>query len=226
METREQLITQHADSAKRIASRMARRCPSWIAREDLIAAGMIGLIEAADRYDATREEPFLAFAEHRIRGAVLDELRRGDMMPRRHRQMARKVVAVVRRLEAETGDASDDKVASALGVSVEIYRDRLAGLLHVDVESLDGTGAMEVVDLSPTVDTIADQRRTLDRVRAALELLPKRDVQLLALYYLEELTYQQIGAIHNISPSRVCQLVGRALGRIRDTLGLDRRLAA
>ena len=70
---------------------MARRCPDWIAREDIVAAGMLGLIEAADRYDSSRQEPFLAFAEHRIRGAVLDELRRGDIMPRRVRQLARKI---------------------------------------------------------------------------------------------------------------------------------------
>jgi RNA polymerase sigma factor for flagellar operon FliA len=70
---------------------MARRCPDWVAREDLVAAGMLGLTEAAERYDESRTEPFLAFAEHRIRGAMLDELRRGDMLPRRVRQVARKI---------------------------------------------------------------------------------------------------------------------------------------
>ena len=88
---RDRLISEHIEIAKRISMRMARRCPDWIAREDLIAAGMLGLTEAAERYDATRNEPFLAFAEKRIRGAVLDELRRGDIMPRRARQMARKI---------------------------------------------------------------------------------------------------------------------------------------
>src|SRR3569833_951041 len=74
---------------------MARRCPDWIAREDIVAAGMLGLIEAADRYDSSRQEPFLAFAEHRLRGAVLDELRRGDILPRRVRQHARPIASAI-----------------------------------------------------------------------------------------------------------------------------------
>src|SRR6185503_14877393 len=89
-QNRDRLIREHADAARRIALRMARRCPDWISRDDIVSAGMVGLIEAADRYDESRQEPFLAFAEHRIRGAILDELRRGDIMPRRVRQLARK----------------------------------------------------------------------------------------------------------------------------------------
>ena len=103
---------------------MARRCPTWIAREDLVAAGMVGLIEAADRYDGSRQEPFLAFAEHRIRGAVLDELRRGDIMPRRVRQLAAQDRATIKELEQGGEVATDQRIADALGVSVEHYRTR------------------------------------------------------------------------------------------------------
>src|SRR5512134_3921360 len=99
--TRDRLIREHADVARRIALRMARRCPDWVAREDLISAGMVGLIEAADRYDDTRQEPFISFAEHRIRGAILDELRRGDIMPRRVRQLTRKITAAIKELEKD-----------------------------------------------------------------------------------------------------------------------------
>src|SRR5689334_5773397 len=101
---------------------MARRCPDWIAREDLVSAGMLGLIEAADRYDTGRQEPFLSFAEHRIRGAVLDELRRGDIMPRRVRQLARKIAAAIKELEKGGETASDHRIADALGVSIDDYR--------------------------------------------------------------------------------------------------------
>src|SRR5664279_5944338 len=97
---RNALIRDHADAARRIALRMARRCPDWIQRDDIVSAGMLGLIEAADRYDDKRQEPFLSFAEHRIRGAILDELRRGDIMPRRVRQLARKVTTTIRELES------------------------------------------------------------------------------------------------------------------------------
>src|SRR6185503_12314093 len=118
LSNRDRLIREHADVARRIALRMARRCPDWVAREDLVSAGMVGLIEAADRYDGTRQEPFIAFAEHRIRGAILDELRRGDIMPRRVRQMARKISAAISALEKEGTQASDQRVADALGVPV------------------------------------------------------------------------------------------------------------
>src|SRR3954468_13605902 len=105
---RNRLISEHAEIARRIALKMARRCPDWVAREDLVSAGMLGLTEAAARYDewraepflafadSRRPEPFLAFAEHRIRGAILDELRRSDLLPRRVRQTARKVASAIR----------------------------------------------------------------------------------------------------------------------------------
>src|SRR3954463_6471141 len=133
-ESRNQLISQHTEVARRIALKMARRCPDWVAREDLVAAGMLGLNEAAERYDEKRTEPFLSFAEHRIRGAVLDELRRGDLLPRRVRQMARKVGTAIRELENSGEQASDARVALKLGVPVEQYRKALAPLVHVDVE--------------------------------------------------------------------------------------------
>ena len=95
---------------------MARRCPDWVAREDLVSAGMLGLIEAADRYDGSRQEPFIAFAEHRIRGAVLDELRRGDIMPRRMRKLARKIAATAQALEKDGQAPSEDQMADALGM--------------------------------------------------------------------------------------------------------------
>src|SRR5215468_8765266 len=98
-EWRNQLIADHTSVARRIALKMARRCPDYIAREDLVAAGMLGLTEAADRYDDSRTEPFLSFAEHRIRGAILGELRRGDMLPRRVRQLARRIANTIRTLE-------------------------------------------------------------------------------------------------------------------------------
>ena len=123
---RDRLIIEHIEIARRIALRVARRRPSWVTPDDLVAAGMLGLAEAAERYDEQRQEPFLVFAEKRIRGAVLDELRRGDIMPRRSRQMARKIGAVLADLERRFGsDVTDEQVAEALGVSVVEYREHL-----------------------------------------------------------------------------------------------------
>ena len=216
---RDQLISDHADIARRIALKMARRCPAWIAREDLVGAGMLGLTEAARRYDQTRAEPFLPFAEQRIRGAVLDELRRGDLLPRRVRQLARKIATTIRGLENSGETATEDKVASALGVSIEQYRDDLAHLIHVDTESLDGEGATILVDEQQPVDELADRRQTLARVKTGLATLEARDVTLLHLHYFEEQTFQEIATTLGITSSRACQLLWRAVARLRTALG-------
>lgn len=216
--SRDRLITDHTDAARRIALRMARRCPEWVAREDIVAAGMLGLIEAADRYDAKRQEPFLAFAEHRIRGAVLDELRRGDIMPRRVRQLARKIAAAIRELEKDGRNPSDQCIADALGVTLEQYRAGMSELVHVEIGPIDG----ETVRLASTAtspDVEAGRRMELSRVRAALELLEPRDVTILGLHYVEDLTYQEIADTLRITPSRVCQLLWRAVDRLRGHLG-------
>jgi RNA polymerase sigma factor FliA len=216
---RNQLIAEHADIARRISLKMARRCPAWIAREDLVAAGMLGLTEAAQRYDLTRAEPFLPFAEQRIRGAVLDELRRGDMLPRRVRQSARKVANAIRGIENAGEKATDEKVATTLGVSLDDYRKNLAKLIHVETESIDSEGAVELVDAQQSPAEQAARRETLARVRAALDKLEQRDVTLLGLHYLEEMTFQEIATTLGITASRACQLLWRAVARLRNELG-------
>ncbi|MBA3391513.1 MAG: sigma-70 family RNA polymerase sigma factor [Deltaproteobacteria bacterium] len=218
-EQRNQLIAQHVDMARRIALKMARRCPAHVVREDLVAAGLLGLTEAAGRYDDTRAEPFIPFAEQRIRGAVLDELRRGDLLPRRVRQTARKVATVIRKLEAAGETATDQKVADTLGVSLETYRTDLAHLVNVDVESIDGDGAMMLADAERGPDELAAHRETMHKVHGALALLEGRDATLLGLYYVEELTFQQIATSMGITPSRACQLLWRAVDRLRTRLG-------
>jgi RNA polymerase sigma factor for flagellar operon FliA len=223
---RDQLISAHTDMARRIALKMARRCPGWIAREDLVAAGYLGLTEAAARYDETRTEPFPSFAEHRIRGAILDELRRGDIMPRRVRQLARKVTTAIRDLEQGGDPPSEQKVADKLGVSLDAYRNGLSQLVHCELESLDGGEGMLRADASESPELIAANRETLERVREALSRLEQRDVTILALHYLEELSYPEIAKTLSITPSRVCQLLWRAIERLRVQLGSEQMAAA
>lgn len=217
---RDQLIREHADVARRIALRMARRCPEWISRDDLVSAGMVGLIEAADRYDASRQEPFISFAEHRIRGAILDELRRGDIMPRRVRQLARKISAAIKELEKGGETASDQRVADALGVPVEQYRTGLSQLVHVEMAPIDGEESRLVAqEIGP--DMQADHRQMLAKIRGALDRMEARDVTILGLHYVEDLTYQEIADTLKITPSRVCQLLWRAVERLRGHLGAE-----
>ena len=216
---RNQLITDHAEVARRIALKMARRCPTWIQREDLVAAGMLGLTEAAQRYDGTRAEPFLPFAEQRIRGAILDELRRGDLLPRRVRQIARRIASKINALETAGETASEAKLAEAMGVSVDHYRSDLAMLVHVDIESLDGERAVTLVDSARAPDEQASRLELLGCIRRALDNLEQRDVTLLGLHYIEELTFQDIAKTLGITASRACQLLWRAVARLRAQLG-------
>ena len=218
--SRNQLILAHTDVARRIALKMARRCPDHVGREDLVAAGMVGLIEAADRYDDTRAEPFIAFAEFRIRGAVMDELRRGDLLPRRVRQQARKVSTAVRELESSGKQATDENVASALGVTVDHYRTGLAHLVNVGVDPIDDKTCTLTADASMAPDEQASRSQELAQVKAALDKLEPRDVTVLGLHYIEDLTYQQIAKTLSITPSRVCQLLWRAVERLRGHLGV------
>jgi RNA polymerase sigma factor for flagellar operon FliA len=213
---RDRLIVEHLEIARRISLRVARRCPSWVTADDLVAAGMLGLAEAAERYDETRQEPFLVFAEKRIRGAVLDELRRGDIMPRRSRQMARKIGAVIAELERKLGSsATDEQVADALGVPVAEYRDNLEHLVHVTVGSLDQLEHAPKASDEESPRQHSERRELLSRVRTALEQLPQRDVLILSLYYNDEMTYVEIAAVLGVTTSRVCQLHGRAIARLR-----------
>jgi len=216
---RNQLITEHAEVARRIALKMARRCPTWIQRDDLVAAGMLGLTEAAQRYDGTRAEPFLPFAEQRIRGAILDELRRGDLLPRRVRQIARRIASKINALETAGETASEAKLAEAMGVSVDHFRSDLAMLVHVDIESLDGERAVTLIDSARAPDEQASRHEMLRRIRRALDSLEQRDVTLLGLHYIEELTFQDIAKTLGITASRACQLLWRAVARLRTQLG-------
>ena len=216
---RDRLIVDHIDVARRIALRVARRVPDWLSIDDLIAAGMIGLAEAADRYDSTRGEPFIAFAEKRIRGAVYDELRRGDIMPRRVRNKARKVGQAIRALEQKLGrEPEDAEIAEYLEVSVEDYRDELAMLTHVAIVELETPelqpDAHRTTDeFSPALQ--AERIELVSQIKEGLKRLSKRDATVLSLYYNEEFTYSEIGDLLGVSESRVCQLHARAISRLR-----------
>jgi RNA polymerase sigma factor for flagellar operon FliA len=187
-----------------------------VTREDLVAAGMLGLTEAADRYDGTRNEPFLGFATKRIRGAVLDELRRGDIMPRRVRTLARAVGATIARLERELGTSpTDEQVAAAMGVSLEDYRKNLEELVHVTVGAVELDDGDLVTGAESSPEENAGKRLAIARVRQALANLDQRDITLLSLYYNEELLYAEIAEVLGVTVSRVSQLHGRAIARLR-----------
>jgi RNA polymerase sigma factor for flagellar operon FliA len=217
---RNRLIAEHVEIAQRIARKVARRCPAWMSQEDLVSAGMLGLAEAADRFDDSRGEPFLVYATKRIRGAVLDELRRGDIMPRRVRRMARKVEDARTSLERQLGKTPEDAaMATALGVTIQVYRNDLASLSEVKVSSLDdGEHATPAAPEGESPADNAERSQLMARIKAALVRLEQRDAMILGLLYGDELSSVEVGQVLNISTSRVCQLHSRALTRLREEL--------
>ncbi|HTJ45770.1 MAG TPA: sigma-70 family RNA polymerase sigma factor [Kofleriaceae bacterium] len=210
---RDRLIQEHVGMAKRISMKMVRGSGPRVSRDDAVAAAMLGLTEAADRFDPTRGEPFVAFAEKRIRGAVLDELRRGDFLPRRVRRMARRAAQVRTELEANGIEVTDERVAAALGITADEYRDDIAPLADAAVTALE-TNA-EVTCAWPSPATQAEQNQALDKITDAVEDLPSREAKILSMHYGDDLPYRAIAAELGLTASRVCQLHTRAIEKIR-----------
>jgi RNA polymerase sigma factor for flagellar operon FliA len=216
---RNKLIAEHVDMARRIALRVARRVPEWMSYDDLIASAMVGLTEAADRYDSARGEPFPGFAEKRIRGAVLDELRRGDIMPRRARQNARKVGQTIQMLEGKLGrPPEDEEVAKALDISLEEYKEDLEQLTHVAVVSISPAVLQEQAGDEENAEAKMQRAQLSKALRDGWKQLPERDASILSLYYIEEVNYGEIAQLLGVTESRVCQLHGRAIARLRTVM--------
>ncbi len=223
--SQEDLITDHIVLAKRIAFHLSARLPSSIDIDDLLQAGMIGLLEAANNFDASRGASFDTYAGIRIRGAILDEVRKLDWTPRSVHRKHREVSEAIRSIEAETGRrAKGPEIADRLGISVDEYHAVLqdsAGcrLFSLEVTLDETTPASEV----PSSNTDApDQELFQSQFRQelvdAIQKLPARERMVLSLYYERELNLREIGKVLGVSESRICQLHGQALVRLRATV--------
>ena len=227
------LVLRHAELVKRIAYHLAGRLPASVEVSDLIQAGMLGLLEAAANYTANRGASFETYAGIRIRGAMLDALRKLDWAPRSVHRKARAAAAAVRELEAEFGrEARDAEIAERMGVSLEDYHRiaqdaascRVASLddSHGDEESL--LGRVEDEGADPFLDaTEAGFRAALAH---AIRELPERERLVMSMYYDDELNLKEIGAVLKVTESRVCQLHGQALVRLKARLADWRDRAA
>ncbi|MCE9580604.1 MAG: sigma-70 family RNA polymerase sigma factor [Deltaproteobacteria bacterium] len=211
---RDALILRHVGAARRIALSVVRGADG-ARRDDAIAAGLLGLTEAADRYDPGRGEPFVAFAEKRIRGAVVDELRRGDVLPRRLRRQVRRAAQARRALEQQGTVATDAAIAQALGVDERAYRDRIAPYTAITVESLDDATASRHAAVQPSPAEAAETREAMTRITSVVATFAARDVEILQLHYRDDLPYRTIGRRLGLTASRISQLHGRALARMR-----------
>lgn len=219
------LVHRHADLVKRIAYHMAGRLPPQVEVDDLIQAGMMGLLEAAQHYTTGRGASFETYAGIRIRGAMLDALRKLDWAPRSVHRKARAAAASLRAVEAlRGGETTDTEVAAHMGVSLGDYHQILQESLSCQLLRLNDSedGEESALDRlrhdgpDPLEETLDDSARRA--VIAAIERLPERERLVLSLYYEQELNLKEIGAVLKVTESRVCQLHGQALLRLKSQL--------
>ena len=225
---RDQLVLEHVGLVKALAQRLAQRLPAQVELTDLVSVGVLGLIDAATRYKASTGVPFDAFARRRVQGAMLDALRDLDWAPRSLRKMRRDLDAAMAKLRHELKrEPTDLEIAGALNLS-EVEYDRLleqvrslelGALRQLDAPNQDGSSLLELV-IDPDEGPEATLERTELRAHLAKALmeLPERERQILALYYEEELTMAEIGAVIGVCESRVSQLRSLALSRLRVSL--------
>ena len=220
-------IEDYAPLVKRIAYHMMLRMPASVQVDDLIQAGMIGLIEATQKYDATRGASFETYAGIRIRGAIVDEMRRGDWVPRSVHRNARRIAQAVAQAEARLGrDASDTEIAAELGVELPEYFAMLqdsSGSRLFSYEEMFGEEDSNI-DASEHSSAFTSpiegiERDGLKRALAhAIGQLPEREQMVLALYYDQELNLKEIGLVLGVSESRVSQIHSQAAARLRNKL--------
>jgi RNA polymerase sigma factor for flagellar operon FliA len=224
---RDELVMAHVDLVRSMASRLGRRLPSQVELSELVSVGVVGLIEAANRYQPSLGVPFDAFARRRIQGAMLDALRGLDWVPRSVRKLQREVDGTISRLRHTLGrEPEAAEIAAALGVGIEEYDGKLDELRLADLAVVRPSGGDRespgLLDIAIDPETgpygQLEQRELRARLAGALQELPERERQILALYYDEELTLAEIGQVIGVGESRVSQLRTQAIARLRSMM--------
>ena len=229
---RERLVVAYSPLVKYVAGRMASGLPSHVEEGDLISYGLIGLIGSIERYDLDRDIKFETYAVARIRGAIIDELRSLDWVPRSVRAKARDVEKAHSQLENKLGRApNEEEMAGKLGVSVDDFRTTLLEIANSSVLALDDLWTVSDPDGGQVslLDTIRDPNaidpedaidtvELKDRLADAIESLPDRERLVIALYYYEALTLREIGDVLGVTESRVSQLHTKAVLGMRSHL--------
>lgn len=215
------VVVRHAPLVKRIAHHLTGRLPPNVLVDDLIQAGMIGLLEAARQYDAAQGASFQTYAAIRIRGAMLDEIRRLDWTPRSVHRKAREVASAVAMIEHRTGrEAKDWEIAQHLGLDLNDYHHILqdasnARIFSIDEEDSETGESHEPAGHEPAPMEILEQEGFQAALVAAIRELPEREQLVMQLYYDEELNLKEIGQVLGVSESRVSQIHGRIALKLR-----------
>ncbi|HET6976315.1 MAG TPA: FliA/WhiG family RNA polymerase sigma factor [Pyrinomonadaceae bacterium] len=224
------LLEAHLPLVKFTAERLAAKLPTWVELDDLVGAGVLGLMDAVDKFDTAKGVLFKTYAELRIRGAILDSLRDLDWAPRSMRRRAREVEAAFAQVERTRGHANEEDVASVLKMSLpefqrlmqELRTLTITGLENSDDEENANAARQLPADPSPTPLAMYETQEVRRHLSSAIDKLSERERQVVALYYVEELTMKEIGAVLGITESRVSQLRTQAVIRLRGSLSAVR----
>jgi RNA polymerase sigma factor for flagellar operon FliA len=229
---RERLVVAYSPLVKYVSGRMASGLPAHVEEADLISYGLVGLINAIERFEPERDVKFETYAITRIKGSIIDELRSLDWVPRSVRARAREIERANAKLEGRLQRApTDEEMAAELGVSLEGFHDALLQISNSTVAALDELWAVsdssgDQVSLldtlhdpdAPDPAAVMDQTDLKDRVAEAISRLPEREKLVVALYYYENLTLREIGEVLGVTESRVSQLHTKAVLRLRSRL--------
>lgn len=227
---RQRILTENLPEVRYLARRIHDRLPAHVPFDDLVHAGILGLIDAVDKFDPAKNVQLKSYARFRIRGAILDSLRQMDWSPRNLRRQARQVEEATRDLAAELGHApSEIEIAERLDMKLEEFQHLLGDLRGLDLGSIhsqsdDGVPEEDIAAVAtrpeedPFQSTFRSELRTL--LAEAIEGLDGKERQVLALYYLEELTMKEVATILDVGESRISQIHTAALIRLRSRLNV------
>ena len=223
----EVLIERHMDLVRRIAYHMVGRLPASVQVEDLIQAGVLGLLEAGRNYDSKHLASFETYAGIRIRGAILDEVRRQDWAPRSAHKATRRISEAMRAVEGRTGrEAGARDIAAEMGVDLDTYHDMVRKVAQgrvLSLEAMSSDGESDYVERLPgkgdDPSRLCFKESFATAAAGAIDELPERERLVLSLYYDDELNLKEIGEVLGVTESRVCQIHGQALARLRARLG-------
>ena len=214
------VVVEHAPLVKRIAYHLKARLPESVQVDDLIQAGMIGLIEASRKYDAQQGAQFATYAGIRIRGSMLDELRKNDWAPKSVHRKARELADAIKSIEGRTGrDARDQEIAEELGIDLDEYH-RILQEGNACIVSMEQYGLDKEEFLPGLVDNHSNpelqfyESRFRDNLKNAIASLPERERIVVSLYYESEMKLREVGSIIGVTESRVSQLLNQAHARL------------
>ena len=232
-EVREQLIMEYAPLVKIVAGRLSMYLGYNVEYDDLVGYGIFGLIDAIDKFDASKDVKFETYASLRIRGSILDQIRKMDWIPRTVRQKQKKIDEAIKTIELKKGrNATDDEVAVELGLTGEELLSWQSQLKITNLISLNDyveQGSEPVMDATHNShfaqpEQVLEEEELHKVLRESLELLTEKEKKVILLYYYEEMTLKEISNILEVSESRISQLHTKALGKMKKSMGGDMNL--